>query len=250
MNPAPSFVCTVTFDSNVWESVVDKDKRTHDSECFDIYQAIKCGVIRPYFFEGIITLEAVQRRERKSFFTEYQPTISIQIGDAPRVIRPGTPAPELSAYLKNLVPQAVSLGFKFIRLTRIGFPIGPEAWAASDEFYSLEKRLERSFEFADYVESLHEGSLDLSIGNKSSVVSENKYASYIAELSDMDALAAHYGYGIDIFCTRDRGASAGAHSVLSPNFLQKLKKRFGLKVMSPRELLMNLKLPSSQFNSD
>lgn len=33
---------SVTFDSNVWENIVDEDKRTKDAQFIQIYNLIKC----------------------------------------------------------------------------------------------------------------------------------------------------------------------------------------------------------------
>ena len=233
---------TVTFDSNVWEIVVDPAKRSQDPACCAIHAAIESSIIRPYLFEGILTLESVKKADRKEYFTKYRPTISTQIGDGAPVVRPGTPLPQLPEYLKRVVPLAIDLGFRFIRLPRIGMPIGPSEWAASDEFYPLEDRLARSFEFVYYVNSLKQAGMDLSVGQGGSGLNELKYASAVAEQSDADALAAHYGYGIDIFCTRDRGKSAGSDSVLSQGVLASIHNKYGVLVMTPAELCCRLSL--------
>lgn len=238
----PEEMTTVTFDSNVWEQIVDPVKRSQDAECSAIHTGIEAGMIRPYFFEGILVLESVKKVERKEYFTKYRPTISTKIGAETPVIRVGTPAPELSEYLMRVVPMAISLGFRFIRLPRIGMPIGPTEWAASEEFYSLEDRLTRSFEFVRYADSLNPNGINLAVGQGVSPLNEKKYASVVAEQSDIDALAAHYGYGIDIFCTRDQGKTAGRYSVLSEENFSAINNKYPIVAMTPAELCGKLSL--------
>ena len=57
-----------------------------------------------------------------------------------------------------------------------------------------------------------------------------------AEAGDGDSLAAHYGYRIGVFCTNDRASHAGRGSVFSSCNRQKLKERFGVKIVSVGQL--------------
>jgi hypothetical protein len=58
----------------------------------------------------------------------------------------------------------------------------------------------------------------------------------IAEWSDIDMLAAHYGYGLDVLCTLDTARAAGSNAVLHPNNRASLKNKYGIEIMSPAEL--------------
>jgi hypothetical protein len=68
-----------------------------------------------------------------------------------------------------------------------------------------------------------------------------KVSKVIAEWSDGDAIAAHYAYKHDIFCTRDEGKSAGVSSVLRADKRAWLTKEFGTVVMSPNELAAHIR---------
>jgi hypothetical protein len=58
----------------------------------------------------------------------------------------------------------------------------------------------------------------------------------IAEWADGDAVAAHYGYGMDLFCTRDYGKSKRDPSVLDENNRAWLQNEYGVKFASLIEL--------------
>jgi hypothetical protein len=58
----------------------------------------------------------------------------------------------------------------------------------------------------------------------------------IAEWADGDAVAAHYGYGMDLFCTRDYGKNNGGPSVLDENNRAWLQNEYGIKFASLVEI--------------
>lgn len=244
---------TVTFDSNVWECIVDPAKREGVEVNQRLFQLIKSGAIIPFFFEGIATVEAVPKSERITFFPNARPRISIKIGDGEPRVTEGTPAPKLTPYLNQNIPIALNLGFSFIRLPRVGAPRVPEEFLAPDKYVALEERLKRSIEFARFIEALGLGRAEMetktsilrelaasknTLGEKS--ISAKAYAKDVSEWSDGDALAAHYGYGLDYFCTNDRGKNAGLRSVFSESNLVKLKEHFAIKVLGPDQLLVAL----------
>jgi hypothetical protein len=58
----------------------------------------------------------------------------------------------------------------------------------------------------------------------------------IAEWADADSIAAHYGYGIDLFCTEDEARNARSRSVLDDTNKAWLQKDYGIKFVSLAEL--------------
>lgn len=242
---------TVTFDSNVWESIVDPAKRVNNPTYEAIFNTITSSNIRPFFFEGVATIEIVPKANRIDHFPNSRPRITMKIGDNPTRVIEGTAAPKLSDYLSANLPLALDLGFRFIRLPRIGLPIVPEEFWAKDEFFTLEDRLERSFNFSQHIESLGMGRAKMdhktrdileyrAMGTRlaDKKILPRAYAKAVAEWADGDALAAHYGYGINYFCTNDRGRSAGTESVFSASNLNELVQRFSLKIVDPDELIV------------
>ena len=61
----------VTFDSNVWEKVVDAMPISHYAKIKD---KIRAGEIRPYICEIALSLEAIKKKLRAEFFKNYKPS--------------------------------------------------------------------------------------------------------------------------------------------------------------------------------
>jgi hypothetical protein len=122
---------SVTFDSTVWENIVDEEKRRDQ-------------------FGGIITMENVQREKRKKYIGSYKAPIIIQLEGEEVSRSESSEVPELSNYLKKHIPEALKLGFRFIKLPRIGavrLDID-DKYFKPDNSYSLKERIDRSFEYA------------------------------------------------------------------------------------------------------
>jgi hypothetical protein len=242
----------VTFDSNVWENIVDEAKRATQEVYRRLYEAIKGGVIAPFFFEGIAVQESIPKGKRKEYVGGYKAPLSIQVNGEPPHVTKGSDFPEITEYLRHQISNALKIGFKFITFRRMGavrLDITPE-YFAPNEVYPLKERLARSCRCARFVDSLGAGKArlhsrlagDASIGiveqtARDTSLSEKQYAKDFAEWVDGDAIAAHYGYGIDYFCTNDKARGAGGASVFSSSNLEKLREEFGLNVVSPQELL-------------
>ena len=93
-------VLTITFDSNVWENIVDPSKRHEDEIYIKIYDAIHSNKIEPFFFEGLAILETIPKDKRKNYIGNFKPSYKIQIEDEV-VTQQGTLPYDLSDYLKN-----------------------------------------------------------------------------------------------------------------------------------------------------
>lgn len=246
---------SVTFDSNVWEVIVDEDKRnTSDKIYTRLYDLIREGTIIPYFFEGLATIETTRKSDRKEFYSNYQAGFSISVDGEEVFSGPGSGGPVVSDYLNRMIPKAIGLGFKFTKLPRIGAPQLniPENYWAPDTKYSMAERLKRSFECAKYIESLGAGKgklldeLEAGSGGlvqrtkNDSAMTNKKYSTAVGEMADGDALAANHGYGIEYFCTNDRASCAGSSSIFHPSNLQQLKQKFPVNVVSPEDLIRAL----------
>lgn len=62
----------------------------------------------------------------------------------------------------------------------------------------------------------------------------------INEWADGDAVAAHAGYGNDLFCTNDLGKGAGESSVLHPKNRAWLQSDYGIVFVTTLELAQRL----------
>ncbi|KPQ27650.1 MAG: hypothetical protein HLUCCX14_14165 [Marinobacter excellens HL-55] len=243
---------SVTFDSNTWEIVVDEEKRNESDQIYQrIYELIRTGEISPFFFEGLATMETVRKRDRKSHMAEYKAGFEMSVDGKIYTKSTGSGAPEISDYLKKMIPKALELGFRFTHLPRIGAPMLkiPDKYWAPDEKYCMGERQTRSFECAGFIESLGSGKAallnELEAGHGGVVqrtlfdqaVTKKKYAKLFAEWVDGDALAVSYGYGIDYFCTNDTGSGAGSFSIFYPKNLAQLEAKYPVSVVSPAELV-------------
>jgi hypothetical protein len=246
---------SVTFDSNVWEVIVDEDKRNaSDSFYTKLYELIKDGTITPHFFEGLATIETTRKSDRKEFYSNYKAGFSMSVDGEEVSSDPGSGGPVVSDYLNRMVPKAIELGFRFTKLPRIGAPLLniPENYWAPDTKYSMAERQERSSMCGEYIESLGAGKgkllNELETGNgglvqrtkNDATMTNNKYSKAVGEWADGDALAANYGYGIEYFCTNDRASGSGGSSIFHPSNLQQLEKEYPVNVVSPEDLIKAL----------
>lgn len=246
---------SVTFDSNVWETIVDEDKRLSSNPVFTkLFKLIESKKIEAYFFEGIATMETVHKKDRKDHIGNYRSGFSMAVDGKTITSFEGSGSPIVSEYLKETIPKALELGFKFTRMPRIGAPMLEisDEFKAEDKKHDLGERLNRSFECARFIESLGAGKGDLmnQLGGldggvvqktkEDTCISDKKYAKAVGEWVDGDALAANYGYGIDFFCTNDRASGAGRSSIFHTENLSQLESKFPVNVISPEELLKRL----------
>ena len=265
---------SVTFDSNVWESIVDQgklDSHAQSDSLGAIRGAIEQGQIAPYLSDVIVTLEAVKKAERAEFFREI--TVQHRRRDIEtHTGEDGTPVlsrditinasfdhrPPQHQKLSDALEAATNLGFRFISMPRIGW------MRVEDELYkpneateeAIASRLERTFEAHGEFQGRGWGDawaiqlgqeamqLDPSLAARGVIPIQafahsstpNKVPSAVAEWADGDALAAHYGHEHDVFCTLDEGGNAGENSVLHQSHRRFLLERFGIRVLTPADL--------------
>jgi hypothetical protein len=55
-----------------------------------------------------------------------------------------------------------------------------------------------------------------------------------------DSIASHYGYGIDLLCSKDFGKSASGPSVLDCDNRKRLNEEFGIRFVTLAELAKRL----------
>ena len=108
----------VVFDSNVWEQIADEAKRAVASPAVQaLYTQITTQAITPFFFEGIVNLEAIPKKARKAYLQGYRPSIMMTVDEEVESQSRGTPASDIPEYLEATVEKAAVLG-----LNRPGFP--------------------------------------------------------------------------------------------------------------------------------
>ena len=238
----------VNFDSNVWEEIVDEEKRTKSIVYQAIYDHIFSKKIQPFFFEGIWTYEAIKTKARKDFFEKYQLNYKITVDSEVTSQRQSEPYTISHSYLAEVTNKAFALGFRILALPRIGAMkiVELEEFFAEDTNYSLGERIDRSHECAGAIEDMGcgQGAIKKELGDKSLVllakenqISSKKFGEYIAEMVDGDAVAATYGYGVDYFCTNDQARGAGNKSIFANDNMARLNQQFPIDVVSPEDLL-------------
>lgn len=57
---------------------------------------------------------------------------------------------------------------------------------------------------------------------------------------DVDAVASHYGYGFDYFCTTDKGRGSRDETIFHPDNQKVLASKYGVCIVNPKELLRTL----------
>lgn len=248
----------VTFDSNVWERVIDEDNHHFEK----IKDKIRDGRIQPYICEIALSLESIERKIRSEFFEDYRPRITVnhlpaedeklvmQICVAPNVeLHPGH-----HPKLQSKVLEARNLGFRVLRMTNFGTirtqEIPDEMYmdnldADIDEFWIYAERLESCNDYitsigcgrASYNRFIEEFNLVGSEGQSIPIVRWKEFAEAIAEWVDGESLAAHYAAGNNFFCTDDNARTAGTKSIFHEKNKSLLEAEYGLKIISSYEAL-------------
>lgn len=246
----------VTFDSNVWERVIDEDNH----HLVKIKDKIRNGRIQAYICEIALSLEPIEKKSRSKFFEDYQPRITVnhlpsegetftmQVRFAPNVeLHPGHHPKQQAKLL-----EARNLGFRVLRMTNFGTVRTKEipddmymdhADADIDEFWKYAERLESCNDYitsmgcgrASYNRFIEEFSL-VGLGDQSIPVDRRKeFAEAMAEWVDGESLAAHYAAGNEFFCTDDKARSSGTKSIFHEINKSRLEVEYGIKIISSYE---------------
>ena len=221
----------VTFDSNVWRIIASPEDFPNEPsiEAFkDIRKAIEENRITPFICETIFTLEAIQRKERKEFFSEYKPEVNVSEDvEGSRIklhlsIGPDKTAhPGNNSYLDKYLKDAIAIGFKIIKLPRVGGVVNPDIEEHFYKHQDLGSYQEKVFSVVREIEAKEAGffhiqklgrkyNTDWMTGIEQAPESEKGHiAQVIAEWADGDSVACHIAVGGDYFCTRDREKKQG-----------------------------------------
>jgi hypothetical protein len=167
------------------------------------------------------------------------------------------------AFKKSRWDDYLSLGLKFLLCPRIGMPRPiyrndedviieyTYLHRAAEQTYSQEERQSRYFEVLGYIENeLRAGKKwlaelqneiqsvggnynanqpwFLNVANNLSQLGESKLRKRFSDWADSDAIASHYAYGNDVFCTNDMARSAGTASIMSATNRSKIVARYGI----------------------
>jgi hypothetical protein len=255
----------ITFDSNVWRPLVSPQVFPNDPDALHfqgIRHAIQKNLAFGFLSETTFTLEAIQKTDRKTFFGSY----GMNVKTSTEAIKDGIihvkfvlgPSQSHHAsnnpYLTKHLQDALALDFKLLRCPRIagiGNPDLQSSYYAVDSRVSASERQERCGNISRNIEAKGWGIKHIKdIGNKHAngknwwldgiknapASEDNAIIKAVAEWADGDAVAAHYAYDNNYFCTRDTAKAAGVNSVLSPTNRNWLSQNFNVSFVTPEDI--------------
>lgn len=248
----------ITFDSNVWRiisSPVNFPNEPSIEEFKTIRKAIDENRITPFMCETVFTLEAIQRKDRKEFFSDYKPKFDVSEEAEGSEIKLSfsigpdkTAHPGNNSYLEKHLKDAIAIGFQLIKFPRFAGVVNPDI---EEHFYKhkdLSAYRDKVFAVGREIELKEAGMFHIKeLGEKYNThwltgieqAPENEagnIATAIAEWADGDSVACHIAVGSDYFCTRDTAKKAGEKSIFSETNVEWLKKDHNFHVISPEDL--------------
>jgi hypothetical protein len=248
---------TATFDTCILDWIVKGRP-----EARKIREAIVAGRVQAFYCETVVTLEGVQKKERREVFGRTRPlsrssstdknTINITIGIEHY-------RPPLHAKHAKMIEDIEALGMRALRAP--ARMCGIRARDDQVTFFKPHATVAQLVACMDKVNALateigRRGvgyAIPVKLGLEQLTPEEiakptlwfaglprvdgtKKVKQAIAEWADGDAVAAHYGFGIDLFCTRDRSRNTSGPSVLDENNRSWLQSEYGIKFVSLDEL--------------
>lgn len=255
----------VTFDTNTFDKAVRPQVYVKDPDhgnFVKVQEAVKDGRIAGFLCDVIVTLEGIKVDDRAEVFGST--TLATNIAEeGPEIIRVNlrTEQPLRSPLHPKQAEQfgaALALGMRFLGAPRIGMSrvevpnANPYATESEEQ---LSTRLNRYHELAEAIKARELGSIPAqrlakqlantahimptpwfkALGAARDIHEKREVARAIAEWSDGDSIAAHYGYGNDFFCTGDV-ARRGRASILDAAHRAWLTADFGVRFCTLREL--------------
>ena len=265
--PCNSAPLTVTFDTNTLASVVAPEtaqRGTGESGAI-VAAAMRAGGIRGFFSETVITLEGIKNVDRADVLGKTRVvsdasstgknniTLTVGVRHARNPLDPRS---------SDRVRTALELGMRPLRTAaRIGgYHLRdqdcelyesdggiPELIRCMDKVNELTTEIARQgvgqaiavqlglrFSQRDGVENPE---LFLQgLGRAKDKPERKKVAEAIREWADGDSVAAHYGFGMKLFCSDDFRKNGAGHSVLDHGNRQWLSTKFGIEFVTLAEL--------------
>jgi hypothetical protein len=265
---------TVTFDTNtlsdlVWPSESQHGEHT-EAAAREVRAAIEADRIQGFFCESLIVLEGIKKADRPSVFGGMRLETRFS-SPAPNVINIPIAVrqdrPPLHPKFETRILEARQLGIRALK--------GPSrmGWiTVADPDKSLFKQYRSVLELAECVERANDLAREIAARGLGYAVAVNlglqllkrhretggtvpstgglpdwwpngllygkpkKIAAAIAECSDGEVVATHYGHRVDLLCTADFNKTGQGPSVLDPNNRAWLSEAYGIKFVTLPEL--------------
>jgi hypothetical protein len=256
---------TVTFDTNALNDVVFPETSQRGASGTangtKVRAAVQAGVIQGFFSETLVTLEGIQRKDRaevvgstgleSSTACTGENTIQMSFN----VVQDRKP---LDSQFSEMVQGAKSLGLRALRApARLGWvrtrdedgtffaPDGPmiEHLGRMDKVNDMATAI--AVRGLGYAKAVELGRKFADCDNASNPefwfkgllgASRRQVKLALNEWADGDSVAAHYGYGIDLFCSEDFGKNTSGTSVLDNNNQKWLNEEFGIQFVTLAKL--------------
>lgn len=263
-----SLPLTVTFDTNTLSSVAfPETAQRRTKECAEVIRcAIEYGRVKGFFSETLITIEGIVSRERANVLGKTRLVSRATAAGENRIdltISVRHVRNPLDPRFFERIRAAIGLGMRPLRTaTRIG---GVHLKAEDYQLYQPAGGVHELVRCMDKVNSLtteiarrgvgqaiavHLG-VEFSkrdgistpelwlqgLGRSRDKFERRKVAAAVREWADGDSVAAHYGFGIDLFCSEDFGKSTHGPSILNPDNRQWLKSTFNIEFVTLEELV-------------
>ena len=262
----------VTFDTNTLSGVVEPDRRLGRDDhaaYLAVHAAVKAGQVRGFFSEAVVFPDAIGRDIKVEvlgaarFASETSSTgpnqITITMGTRWKRV-------DLNQQVRARIEAALAMGIRALigprrfgdSLVVRGFgegfyephPAGAAFLAAVAATNALDAAIvARGLGRVQVVElaksfSERDGAAGewwpQGLERTQSHAESEKARMAINEWADGEALAAHAGYGNDLFCTVDLGGDLGARSVLHPSHRAWLSETHGVTCVNVPELAAHL----------
>jgi hypothetical protein len=264
----------VTFDTSTLSGVVDPDEEpgagAADQAAYQaVHMAVKTGLIQGFFSEAVVTLDAIGRKAKAEvlgatrFVSETKSTgpnrITITVGARwksvsidPRILARVATAHAMGMRAligpRRFGDSLVARGFgeSFFE----AYPSGAAFEAATGATNAFDaaivarglgraRVIELAKSFSERDGAAGEWWLQ-GLERTKSAAEGKRVRDAVNEWADGEALAAHVGYGNDLFCTRDNGGDLGDKSILHPSHRAWLSETYGVTVVRVAELAERL----------
>lgn len=247
----------VLFDSNIYRDILDISTARHSNKAAveDVHNAIVNKKIQGILSDTIFTIEAIPRKLRYKALSSSQVEVHIfgdndseipirELGEKNKI--------SLDKWRKKYSGLAISLGFKFVKLPRLGnFNSSiPREYYLSAALSEAEYHKINNIvgEFSRLLETRGLGIAQLKRLGEQTASSKSVWykrlenadpeicAKLVGEWADADSVAVCKGYEIDYFCSEDKGKSAISTSIMSPENVEWLKIQHNINVITLNEL--------------
>jgi hypothetical protein len=237
----------VTFDTNTLDKAVRPERHPRDAlqaDYLKVHEALSRRAIEGFFCETLIIIEGVQKIDRATVLastrlrSEIKPEtvgedgiVRIPINLTVEQQRPPLPQ-EISARVR----AALALGLRVLGVPRIGQTNIDDAdgtiYVNEPDNDARAERINRYVDAATAIESRQVGVSKIraladkfskrdqvqenwhySLVRAKDIHEENEVKRAFAEWADGDSIAAHIGYGLDVFCTGDTAKRGRVSSV-------------------------------------